>query len=314
MKTVFISYSRDDLDIVENEIVSEIERINGVTCWLDIHDIEAGAESFPNVIKQGLEDCFIFLIMLSKSSMQKEWPYTELKDAEKLKAEDPSRKIVLVNIDNTELTGKFDEFKERDIIFWNITYQHQKLINSIDRWNRCKAESIMEEGRKLEYSAKNSDTVKAFDLFTTAANMGLAEAQSKIAYYYKTGKSGIVQKDLGEALNWCGKAYKQGFPGAASLMATISKEIGDNADFIRFHKEAAECGWKFSQFQIGKAYYNHVIDGDIIDAIFWLKKAADQNQPDAVKLLSHILKKDFNNQEKLAKEYLCKAESYQNKK
>ena len=93
MKTVFISYSRDDLDIVENEIVSEIERINGVTCWLDIHDIEAGAESFPNVIKQGLEDCFIFLIMLSKSSMQKEWPHTELKDAEKLKAEDPSRKI-----------------------------------------------------------------------------------------------------------------------------------------------------------------------------------------------------------------------------
>ena len=117
MKTVFISYSRDDLDIVENEIVSEIERINGVKCWLDIHDIEAGAESFPNVIKQGLEDCFIFLIMLSKSSMQKEWPHTELKDAEKLKAEAPSRKIVLVNIDNTELTGKFEEYKERDIIF-----------------------------------------------------------------------------------------------------------------------------------------------------------------------------------------------------
>lgn len=307
MKTVFISYSRDDLDFVENEIVSEIEKINGVNCWLDIHDIEAGAESFPDVIKQGMEDCFIFLIMLSKSSMQKEWPLKELKDAETFKEKDPSRKIVLVNIDNSELIGEFEEYKERDIIYWNTTYQHQKLLNNIDRWNRNKAESLMAEGKKLEKLLQKDDIKRAFLMFTRAANMGLAEAQSKVAYYYKTGKDSVVEKDLGEALNWCGMAYKQGFPGAASLMATISKEMGDNADFIRFHKEAAECGWKFSQFQLGKAYYNNVIDGDIIDAIFWLKKAANQNQPDAIKLLGHILNKDFKHQEKLAKDYLCKA-------
>ena len=308
MKTVFISYSRDDLDFVENEIVSGIEKINGVNCWLDIHDIEAGAESFPDVIKQGMEECFIFLIMLSKSSMQKEWPLKELKDAETLKTKDPSRKIVLVNIDNSELIGEFEKYKERDIIYWNVTYQHQKLLNNIDRWNRNKAESLMAEGKRLEKSPQKDDIKKAFLMFTRSANMGLAEAQSKVAYYYKTGKDCVVEINLGEALNWCGMAYKQGFPGAASLMATISKEMGDNADFIRFHKEAAECGWKFSQFQLGKAYYNNVIDGDIIDAIFWLKKAADQDQPDAIKLLSHILRKDFNNQDKLAKEYLCKAE------
>ena len=309
MKTVFISYSRDDLDFVENEIVSEIEKLNGINCWLDIHDIEAGAESFPDVIKQGLEECFIFLIMLSKSSMKKEWPLKELKDAETYKAKDPSRKIVLVNIDNSELIGEFEEYKERDIIYWNITYQHQKLLNNIDRWNRNKAESLMEKGKRLEKSSQKDDIKRAFLLFTMAANMGLAEAQSKVAYYYKTGKDSVVEKNLGEALNWCGMAYKQGFPPAASLMATISKEMGDNADFIRFHKEAAECGWRFSQFQLGKAYYNKVIDGDIIDAIFWLKKAANQNQLDAIKLLSHILSKDFKHQEELAKDYLRKAEN-----
>jgi hypothetical protein len=313
MKTVFISYSRDDLDFVENEIVSEIEKLNGVNCWLDIHDIEAGAESFPDVIKQGMEECFIFLIMLSKSSMKKEWPLKELKDAETYKAKDPSRKIVLVNIDNSELIGEFEEYKERDIIYWNITYQHQKLLNNIDRWNRNKTESLMAEGKRLEKLSQKDDIKRAFYMFTLAANMGLAEAQSKVAYYYKTGKDSVVEKDLGEALNWCGKAYKQGFPGAASLMATISKEIGDNADFIRFHKEAAECGWKFSQYQIGKAYYNNVIDGDIIDAIFWLKKAANQNQPDAIKLLSHILRKNFKHQEELAKEYSSKANNPKNK-
>ena len=272
MRNVFISYSRDDLDMVEKEVIPKIEEINGVKCWLDVHDIEAGAESFPDVINNGLKECFIFLLMLSKSSMQKEWPLKELKDAEALRNSDPTRKVVLVNLDSSELSGEYKKYEERDIIFWNLTYQFQKLLNNISLWNYSRAQSHYSEGLRLEKSTNIDNQKKAFEPFLLSAEMGYAEAQSKVAYYYKTGKSGIVQKDLGEALNWCGKAYKQGFPGAASLMATISKEIGDNADFIRFHKEAAECGWKFSQFQIGKAYYNHVIDGDIIDAIFWLKK------------------------------------------
>ena len=68
MRNVFISYSRDDLDMVEKEVIPKIEEINGVKCWLDVHDIEAGAESFPDVINNGLKECFIFLLMLSKSS------------------------------------------------------------------------------------------------------------------------------------------------------------------------------------------------------------------------------------------------------
>ena len=306
MKTVFISYSRDDIDFVEN-IVSEIERINGVNCWLDVHDIEAGAKSFPNEIKQGLKDCFIFLIMLSKSSMKKEWPLTELKDAETYKAKDPSRKIVLVNIDNSELIGEFEEYKERDIIYWNKTYQHRKLLDNIDRWNQSKSESFMAEGQMLENSAKKSDIEKAFELFKKAANMGLAEAQSKVAYYYRTGKCDIVEENLGEALNWSGKAYKQGYPGAASLMASICKEMGDDAGYIQYHKDAAQNGWAFSQFKIGEAYYKGCMKSDILSAIYWLKQAADQKQPDAVELLGDILRNQFKAQEEEAKRYYDKA-------
>ena len=131
MKTVFISYSRDDLDIVENEIVSEIERINGVKCWLDIHDIEAGAESFPNVIKQGLEDCFIFLIMLSKSSMQKEWPHTELKDAE-----------------NFPENGKDDTQNENKI---------EEIPKEVLTYNKPKGEENDDNKRKKSYSDELSD-------------------------------------------------------------------------------------------------------------------------------------------------------------
>ena len=302
MKTVFISYSRDDIDFVEN-IVSEIERINGVNCWLDVHDIEAGAKSFPNEIKQGLKDCFIFLIMLSKSSMQKEWPLKELKDAEALQFGDPSRKIVLVKIDDSELEDKFKEYNETDIIDWNKTYQHRKLLDNIDRWNQSKSESFMAEGRTFENSPQKGDIEKAFRLFSIAANMGLAEAQSKVAYYYLTGKSDIVEKNLGEALNWGGKAYKQGYPGAASLMASICKEMGDAAGYIQYHRDAAQNGWPFSQFKIGEAYYNGRMKSDILSAIYWLKQAADQEQPDAVELLGDILRNQFKAQEKAANKY-----------
>ena len=307
MKNVFISYSRDDIDYVQNNVVGEIESINGVNCWLDVHDIEAGVESFPNVIKQGLKECFIFLIMLSESSMKKDWPLKELKDAEALKAEDPSRKIVLVKIDSSELTDKFEEYKEMDIIDWNVTYQHRKLLNNIDQWNQCKSESIMAEGIILENSTNKTVIEKAFGLFTLAANMGLAEAQSKVAYYYLTGKSDIVEKNLGEALIWGGKAYKQGYPGAASLMASICKEMGDNAGYIEFHNNAAKNGWAFSQFKIGEAYYKGCMKCDVLSAIYWLKQAADQEQPDATELIGDILKDQFKAQEEAAKRYYDKA-------
>lgn len=308
MKTVFISYSSEDYKKVSNEIIPDIECINGVECWFDNTAIESGSK-FPKEIMEGIEKCHIFLFMLSKSSMRKPWPQDELKRAEELQKLDPTRKVILVKIDDSERIGDFvEKYKETDIIEWNETRKHEKLISDIDRWTREKAETYFREGEKLENSSNPEDQKEAFRLFENAAEMGLAKSQSKITYYFKTGKKNIVEKNLGEALKWCGKAYKQGYPGASSLMGQISLEIGDRADFIRYHKEAADSGWKFSQYQIGKAYYLKEMSGDIFDAIYWLKKASDQSQPDAQKLLGEILLKRFKKgQNTLAEEYLSKA-------
>lgn len=308
MKTVFISYSSDDYIKVSTEIVPDIERINGVECWFDNTAIESGSK-FPKEICEGIEKCHIFLFMLSKSSMQKPWPQDELKKAEELQIQDPTRKVIIVNIDDSERIGNFeDKYKDTDIIFWNETRKHEKLISDIDRWTREKAESYFRKGEEMENSSKPEDQKKAFQLFEKAAEMGLAKSQSKVAYYFKTGKNNIVEKNLGEALKWCGKAYKQGDPGAFSLMGQISREMGDRAGFIRYHKEAADYGWPFSQYQIGYAYYIKDISGDIFDAIYWLKKASDQSQPDAQKLLGEILLKRFKKgQEELVIKYLSKA-------
>ena len=292
MINVFISYSRDDYEVVHDSIIPEIEKINGINCWLDMKDIEAGAK-FEEKINDGLKECFIFLLMLSKSSMQKDWPLKELKEAEELKTQDPSRKIVLVNIDDSELTGKFEEYKDRDIISWKDNNQHQKLLRNIEQWNNEKAESFYKAGKSLEHSKNIDDQKKAIELFKKSAEMGFDEAQTKIAYYYDVGKKDILEQDLEKAFEWCSKAYEQGFPKAVSLMASLNKKIGDNAKFIRYHQEAAEKGVKFSQFKIGESYYKGIIEGDIITAIFWLKKAADQKQPNAQELLGDILLKDF---------------------
>ena len=306
MKNVFISYSRDDYEVVHGSIIPEIERINGINCWLDMKDIEAGAK-FEEKINDGLKECFIFLLMLSKSSMQKDWPLKELKEAEELKTQDPSRKIVLVNIDDSELTSKFEEYKDRDIISWNYTNQYQKLLRNIERWNNEKAESFYRAGQSLENSETIDDQKTAIELFEKSAEMGLAEAQSKMAYYYRVGKKDILEQDLEMAFKWGSKAYGQGFPGAAALMASLSKRMGDNAKFIKYHQEAAENGWKFSQYRLGESYYKGIIEGDIITAIYWLKKAADQNEPNAQELLGDILLKDFKEQKDLAIDYYNKA-------
>ena len=84
MKNIFISYSSDDRDLVEKEFIPSIETIQGVNghCWLDVNDIESGAKSFPDIITDGIKECQLFLLMLTRSSQEKPWPLKELKIAE----------------------------------------------------------------------------------------------------------------------------------------------------------------------------------------------------------------------------------------
>ena len=65
--------------------------------------------------------------------------------------------------------------------------------------------------------------------------------------------------------------------------------------------------------RVGDEYYCGDLSPDIVSSIYWLKKAADQGEPNAMRKLGHILKNDFKNQQDLAKEYLDKAEKAKNR-
>ena len=77
-REVFISYSRKDLSIVE-KIKNDIEQSTGQECWMDLTGIESGSEMFVDAILEGIEDCKVFLFMLSENSQISEYAMKELK-------------------------------------------------------------------------------------------------------------------------------------------------------------------------------------------------------------------------------------------
>ena len=68
---VFISYSRRDIDLVKS-IKAAIEEAAKVVCWMDLKAIESGSKRFTKDIIDGINNCGVFLFMLSENS-QASW-------------------------------------------------------------------------------------------------------------------------------------------------------------------------------------------------------------------------------------------------
>ena len=305
MKNIFISYSRDNQKYVEEEIIPSIETIQGVKehCWFDVNDIESGAE-FEQKIIDGIKECQIFLLMLTKSSQVKPWPYKELKIAEEQLEGDSLRHVILENLDNSEFVEPYKKYQEKkDIIFWEVSRQQQKLKNDIEKWIALIAGRYYNEALKLEEAYKNGEDANDFlNLLEKSAELEFSPAQSKLAFYYKQSHN------LEEAVRWCERAIKNDNASAFSLLGNIYKEKGDIGNTIANFQESANHNWAYGQYKLGKIYNDGMyLKKDTISAIYWLKKSADQNHPDAQKLIGDILVKDFKDHHELAIDYYQKA-------
>ena len=292
MKNIFISYGREDLTTVEKGIIPEIKSINGADCWFDFECIETGADSFNEEINKGIENSFIFIMVLSEKTMHKDWPFKEFTTQEELRQKDSSRKTVILKLDDSEFAGHFAEYKDKykDIISWNKPKEVEKMKIHIKKWIKEKANSYFNEGKSLA----NKDFKKAFDLYMLAAEMGNAEALSKVAYYYHTGKNDVVS-DPKKALSFCEEAYKHSYKGAESLLASIYLNVGNIDMYQKYLMDSAYNGWSFSQYRLGRDCYEgkNSFKRDIIRAIYWLKNAAENIEnriPDAWILLGDIMK------------------------
>lgn len=127
-KEVFISYSRKDIATVK-EIKKYIDNAVGIDCWFDIDGIESG-EQFEDVIISAICNHDTILFMKSAQSMQSEWALDELDFAKR-----KNRRIVLVHIDDAEMTDKFYfRYHKFDQIIWKDPIQREKLINNLRKW------------------------------------------------------------------------------------------------------------------------------------------------------------------------------------
>ena len=163
---VFISYSRKDLELVK-DIKAEIDCLVGIDCWMDLDGIESG-EQFEDVIINAICKCDTILFMMSANSMQSEWALDELDFAKHEK-----KRIVLVGIDKTEMSGKFYfRYHKYDTITWSNNPQREKLIRNLKSWivieQRGRDETEKAQAKEATASAP---AVQSFKVGNVSFNM-----------------------------------------------------------------------------------------------------------------------------------------------
>ena len=132
-RDIFISYSRRDIGLVK-QIKEEIEKSIGINCWMDINGIESGSPRFTKDIVNGINNCKVFLFMLSEHSQGREFALRELNFAYN-KRETHGIRVVIINISGCKLTDEFDfMYGLTDIISWTDAPQHDKLIKDLKTW------------------------------------------------------------------------------------------------------------------------------------------------------------------------------------
>src|SRR5579859_6573105 len=72
----FISYAHEDKPLAIR--LADNLRKNGVEAWIDVWEIQAGDSLIEKVFEEGLKNCAVFVIILSKASTQSSWVRQEL--------------------------------------------------------------------------------------------------------------------------------------------------------------------------------------------------------------------------------------------
>lgn len=132
-RRIFISYKRADKDKVF-AIKERIEQETGISCWIDLEGIESDAP-FRYSIIQAIDNCKVMLFMYSASHKKitdwvHDWTVRELGYAEHMK-----KRIVFINLDNTELFGVFAfEYGHKQRVDANSDEALTRLCKDLCQW------------------------------------------------------------------------------------------------------------------------------------------------------------------------------------
>ena len=145
------------------------------------------------------------------------------------------------------------------------------------------------------------DEVEAVMWSRKAAEQGDPMAQTFLGDSYAKGKG--VPKDMVEAVKWYRKAAEQGHPMAQTKLGSCYR-FGegvpmDDVEAVKWYRKAAELGYPMAQVFLGDCYGDTVLSApvpmegpgggdvllfpsvpkDMVEAVKWYRKAAEQGDP-----------------------------------
>ncbi len=154
---IFISYKRKDKKSVFR-IKDNIERNVGVKCWIDLNGIESDAY-FVKVIMSAIENADVFIFMYSRqhgkiNNIEEDWTVRELNFASKKK-----KKIVFINIDNSQFTDYFEMmYGLKQQIYADSDYAMNNLYADLSKW--LNVDSFIRVNLDLDNKMHKLDKIK----------------------------------------------------------------------------------------------------------------------------------------------------------
>jgi len=128
---------------------------------------------------------------------------------------------------------------------------------------------------------RRADYAKAFQVYHSLADQGLAVAQFNLGLMYANGQG--VAKDETEAMKWYRLAADQGRSDAQYQLGHLSYQQNNYAEAAKWFRLAAEQGRPDAQSNLGVMYAEgEGVPRDDVQALMWFTLAADQNHKDAI--------------------------------
>ena len=274
---IFISYSRKNLEKVK-AIKMEIEKSTGAECWMDLEGIESGSTQFTQDIVDGINNCRVFLFMLSEYSQASEFALRELNFVMKKAKTDKLKHVTIVNIDDCKMSDEFEfMYGLTDTIAWLNQPQREKLLRDLKRWFDLDTHTSISTTSTLSSSIKKEDPANPV-------------YQHRQGLRYLNGDG--VPQDYLEAVRWFKKAAEQGFLLSQILLGNIyfngDGMPQDYSEAVKWYRKATEQS--YYAYELGYCYEMGlgVSWPDRIEAEKCYTLAASKGDEDAKKALERL--------------------------
>lgn len=266
---IFISYKRRDKKKVF-ELKDYIEKSVGINCWIDLDGIESDAQ-FINVIIKAINEAQVFLFMYSSfhaeiDDYDTDWTVREINFAQMKR-----KRIVFLNIDNTDLTDWFAfMFGTKQRIDAFSTDAMQKLCKDLRKWLKIEGGDISDK----------QDIIKEGNAQKENIEIDAEGLYQEGLWYVNTFP------DYKKAIDYLEPAARVGHIKAQNLLGLLLCKEKNYSQAMLWIKKSAEQGDSNAQYNLGKLYYKGYLGKvDYYEALKWFLEAANKSNDEANNML-----------------------------